>query len=310
MNNNISVIIPFYNSIETLQRLLDSILSGTLIPSEILLIDDGSTDSSKDLAMNYSKKCSAIKVLKQAHSGVSSARNLGLSAAKGSWISFLDADDYIDPDMFSLMYQTVCSDHSLDGCLSGYFTHKDNVITPYIPALKGIITSKELLRAMFTDEAVKGFLFTRLFRKDLLKDITFDQNINICEDLLFQTELFSSKDARFSVVQKPLYHYVKKQGSITAPVNFFENGTFIYKPSFDRIKEYINNAIVIKSYNEILEYSMYTLVKKYRNSPEPTVLHQIRLLQKEMKKTGSKTPKSTRRLAFETAPVIYSHFMK
>ena len=310
MSDNISVIIPFYNSIKTLPALLDSILNGDLVPSEVILVDDGSTDASKDLVLEYAKKHSCIKYLSQKHSGVSAARNLGLSNANGTWISFLDADDFIEPDMYSTMLEAVTDNTGVEGCICGYFTHKEGIVTPYSFSSSEILSSKDILKAMFTDDSVRGFLFTRLFRSDLLKDVSFNQGVFLCEDLLFQTQLFSAKDVTFAVVKKPLYHYVQSPESITGKTSFFSNNTFSYKPAYDLISQYIQDDYVKYSYNEILNFSMYTLIKSYRQDHDKKTLAQIRLLQKEMRQESlSFQRKSRRRLIYETAPVLFSHFI-
>ena len=304
MKNTITVIIPFFNSEKTLSIMLDSILSGSTVPSEILLIDDGSTDSSKDVANKYSSMHAFIKYFYQDHQGVSAARNLGLSIASGEWISFLDADDYIEPDMFRLMSDSL-TDDSYSGCVCGYYTHKDDVITPYFNNHKASMTSNKILEAMFADDNVRGFLFTRLFRADIIKDMTFDNEISICEDLLFQSQLFSSKKLKFACVNKPLYHYIQNSTSVTASVDYYKNNSFVYKPAFDKILGILNEDYVNTAYNSILEYSMYSLLKEYKASNhDKKIKCQIRKLQKDLKVTPC-LRKSRRRIIYQYAPIIY-----
>ena len=313
MNNSISVIIPFCNSINTISRLFDSIFQGQVIPNELICVDDGSTDASKALVLEYARKYPCIKVLSQSHQGVSAARNLGLQNAHGDWISFLDSDDYIEPDMYSLMIDAVSSnDYSVDGCVCGYYTHKDGIQTSYTTREYYTLSSNEMLRHIFTDDAVRGFLVTRLFRADILKDISFEKELSVCEDLVFQTKLFTSKDLKFAVVEKPLYHYVQNETSATVSKKLFDNDEFIYAKAYDIISNILNEDYVQKSYDSILEYSMYTLLLNYKENGSSELLKEIRLLQKEMKKTGqSKEGRSKRRLAFEIAPVIYGkYFMR
>ena len=311
-NNNISVIIPFYNSIATLSQMLDSILSGTVIPSEIILVNDGSTDSSETIAQKYAKKHPAISVISQTNQGVSIARNTGLSHVHGEWISFLDADDYIDAEMYSKMIQAIESAPGMvDGCICGYYTHNKGITTPYVPGSIDILSSKDLLRSMFTDEAGKGFLFTRLFRSDLLKGLSFDPNIKLCEDLLFQTKLFSSKEVNFASVKEPLYHYIQNEQSATSLRSFFDNDVFVYKPAYDQISENVQEDYITTGYNSILDFSMYTLLKAYKENKSPEIRSEIRLLQKEMK--NQKLPsnlKTKRRLLYELFPVLFSYILK
>jgi glycosyltransferase involved in cell wall biosynthesis len=316
MNKTITTIIPFYNCKDALPRMLESILAGTMLPYEIILVDDGSSDGSTDVAYNYAQKYAFIKALSQSHAGVSAARNLGIKNANGYWISFLDADDHIEPDMYEKMigaiYDASSKDDngSIDGCLCGYFTHKDSVVTPYSYNSSEILSSEDLLKLMFTDDTVRGFLFTRLFKTDLLKELSFDTDIRICEDLLFQTRLFSSKDVRFACLPLPMYHYIQDQASATVTKSFFENETFIYKPAYDCISRCVSSNYVLNSYNSILDYSMYTLLNQYKAGKSYETMAQIKLLQKEMRQT--KTPfaqKSKRRIVYEHAPVqILMHY--
>ena len=98
-NNNpkISVIVPVYNAEKYLRRCIDSILAQTFTDFELLLIDDGSTDSSGKICDEYAKKDRRIRVFHKENGGVSSARNVGLSHLRGNWVYFVDSDDYLSP---------------------------------------------------------------------------------------------------------------------------------------------------------------------------------------------------------------------
>lgn len=303
----ITTIIPFFNSGNDLSLMLDSILSGTVLPSEILLIDDGSTDESPSIAKDYAARFPIINYIKKEHAGVSAARNLGIKIASGDWISFLDADDYIEKTMYEQMLASASD--NVDCCLCGYFTEKDGISTEYVNSYS-FLNSNEFLKAMFTDDTVRGFLFTRLFKANIVKELQFDTNISMCEDLLFQTTLFTKHpDLRISCINAPLYHYVQNSRSATSKLNYFNNDIFKYKPAFDVIRSLTKSSdFVENSYNSILEYSMYTLLKTYRNG-DKSLISQIRLLQKELKSTQpDKITK--RRFAYEHAPILYSHFLK
>ena len=104
----ISVIIPVYNAEKTLHRCIDSILAQTFSDFEVLLIDDGSKDKSGEICDEYARKDSRIKVCHKENGGVSSARNMGLDNAKGEWITFVDADDYIASDFLSAINNNNC----------------------------------------------------------------------------------------------------------------------------------------------------------------------------------------------------------
>ncbi len=110
MTTLISIIVPVYNAENTLNRCIDSILNQTFRGWELFLIDDGSTDKSGKLCDDYALKDKRIKVFHKANGGVSSARNIGLQYTKSKWVTFVDADDYLNVE--SLYNMIICSDDS------------------------------------------------------------------------------------------------------------------------------------------------------------------------------------------------------
>ena len=122
----ISVIVPIYNTEKYLKRALNSLLKQTYQDLEILLIDDGSTDSSLKICQEYAKKDHRIKVFHQENKGVSVVRNFGLSVAKGEYISFLDSDDYMEPNMLQTLYQNLIDTES-DISVCHYQKFKDQI---------------------------------------------------------------------------------------------------------------------------------------------------------------------------------------
>lgn len=283
--------------------MLESILSSTYMPYEILLIDDGSTDNSERIIKEYSSRYSIIKYVKKEHSGVSASRNLGIQLACGNFISFLDSDDYIEPNMYELMSDAI-ADNSFDGCICGYFTHRDTIVTSYYSKNMDVLYSEDILKSMFTDENIRGFLVTRLFRTDLLKNLSLDEDISMCEDLLFQSKLFSQKSLKFAYVQAPLYHYIQNSGSATVSRPLFKDGTFIYAPAFDRIKKYVSMDYVRDSYADIIDYNMYNSLLAYRRGDKST-LSQIRQLQALLKTIPMKKM-DLHSIAYRFAPLLYS----
>ena len=101
----ISVIVPVHNGEKTLRKCVDSILHSTVADIEIILVENGSTDRTLEICQGYSNSHQNVKTIVADVTGLSHARNLGMDAAKGSWIAFVDADDYISPVMYEYFLQ-------------------------------------------------------------------------------------------------------------------------------------------------------------------------------------------------------------
>lgn len=117
-----SVIIPAYNAAATLPRAIESVLGQTWPAHEILIVDDGSSDATADIARHYGD---SVKLIQQPNRGVSVARNAGAAAAQGDWLAFLDADDWYEPDRLRLHAEWITEDSTLD-FLTGDYEYRDS----------------------------------------------------------------------------------------------------------------------------------------------------------------------------------------
>ena len=131
MNYAVSVIIPVYNCERYLNRAVDSVINQDIFSEcELILVDDGSTDNSSCICDSYSERYNNITVIHQTNSGVSAARNKGISVSKGEWICFLDSDDYLLPDALSLIYKypdadLICSSYKSNEPVSSDYSNND-----------------------------------------------------------------------------------------------------------------------------------------------------------------------------------------
>jgi len=125
MKPRFSVIIPAYNAAATLARAIDSVRAQSWPAHEIIVVDDGSTDATAEVARQYGD---AVRLIRQANSGVSVARNAGASAATGDWLAFLDADDWYAPDRIKLHAEWIADDPALD-FLTGDYEYRDEAGT-------------------------------------------------------------------------------------------------------------------------------------------------------------------------------------
>ena len=125
--SKISVIVPIYNAEAYLNRCLDSIINQTYSDLEIILINDGSTDNSLDICLEYASKDKRIVVYNQTNKGISKARNKGIELATGDYIGFVDSDDIISPRMYETLYNLMTDEKCLiAGCQYTKFTSSCN----------------------------------------------------------------------------------------------------------------------------------------------------------------------------------------
>ena len=225
----LSIIVPLYNVEKYLSDCLDSLLATTGIDeTEILLIDDGSTDGSAKTADQYSESHPNIHVIHKENEGPSASRNLGVSKATGKYIFFCDADDMIeskrferiiemsktsDEDMFlwdsELIYETSDLLAKKDG---SYFAHVG------LPKVEKTYTGKEVMEILIRDG--KGFIATvwlGAYRRDFLlsNDLTFENGLIYEDELWVPKVLIAAQTVRY--IPEKLYLYRVRPGSITNP---------------------------------------------------------------------------------------------
>lgn len=175
----ISVIVPVYKVEKYLPKCIDSILQQIFTDFELLLIDDGSPDNSGKICDEYAIKDSRIRVFHKKNGGVSSARNLGLDNAKGEWISFIDADDWISSDFLSFDHEEA------DVIQKSYQTISQSGKIIAINHLhSNIINSKKSLYKFYVNKR-NNALWDKIIAKKLIGNRRFDINVKIGEDFLF-----------------------------------------------------------------------------------------------------------------------------
>lgn len=229
----ISVIIPVYNAEKTLSRCLDSVLSQIVMPVEIVCVNDGSTDSSQTMLQAYQEKHSCIRIIPQKNQGVSAARNAGIDEAKGDWLLFLDADDYLEPTAI----ETLAADATVEISLAGLTIHtvkktyKQNLFRKEIAPKTGSLTIKEAL------EILTYYTFCgpvcKLFRTDIImqNNIRFPLDMQFGEDTVFVYTYLKYVN-RLMVHNIHPYHCDKgNECSLTATVNsttYYDSMSRIY----------------------------------------------------------------------------------
>lgn len=218
----ISVIVPVHNGEETIKRCINSILKQKYENIEIIVVDDNSTDSTNDIVKELSEKSANITCIKltEGSKGVSYARNIGLDIAKGEYIGFVDADDFISENMYDMMLsklRTLNSDVII--CAYSFLYEDGKTVNPteYLTdAYKASFSTEEaLLELMKMDHArFTGHVWDKLYKKEIIGDIKFAEGIHCFEDTLFNVEVMI-KANRIDFFNTSLYWYYVNEASVT-----------------------------------------------------------------------------------------------
>lgn len=213
MNIKISIIVPVFNLEQYIGRCLDSLLAQTYTNIEIIIIDDGSCDSSPQIIARYEKKHSNIKVIRQKNRGVTAARLAGVKEATGDYIGFVDGDDYIDADMYELLMNNMRQYHAdishcgyqmefNDGRVKAFYNTGDIIVQDNTKGLIDLISGVQ----------VEPGLWNKLYKKKLFENLRQDESIKINEDLLMNYYLFKkARNSVFCDICK--YHYIIRENS-------------------------------------------------------------------------------------------------
>lgn len=208
----ITVVIPCYNSEQTLRKCVGSVLEQTYGNLQIIAINDGSSDNTLEVMKMLSENDERIRFISQGNRGVSFTRNRGIDEAKGEYIAFIDADDYIEKDYIEKLLKTIkCNDAELSICQ--YST--ENMNENHVKLNNKLDSKNKIIQEMLLPELnIAAFVWNRLYSTAVLKKnaIRFNESIYACEDTLFNYQ-YMKNISRFAVCGEHLYHYVINRNS-------------------------------------------------------------------------------------------------
>lgn len=240
----ISVIVPVYNTELYLHRCIDSILSQTFTDFELLLINDGSTDRSGEICDEYAGKDKRVRVFHKGNGGVSSARNMGLDEARGEWVAFVDADDYIFKKSLELLLKESNADLIVGG-FSRIHLSSGNVCS-FVPNHRIIRIGTDIV---FIENLVETYLSTpwcKLFKKEIIRN----RKIRFCQDL------FYGEDTDF------VFRYVIEIGTI----QFISEQVYCYCYDGARFGKYVFKVKDLEKLIECMNQNFDLLSQKTRVS--------------------------------------------
>lgn len=248
----ISVIVPVYKVEKYLEKCIESVLKQTYTNLQIILVDDGSPDNCGKICDEYAKKDSRIEVIHKANGGLSDARNVGISKAKGRYIGFVDSDDYIKEDMYEILlnlikkYDADVSICNLYDVIDGNecIRNKENGIREY--------SRLDILKKVLLDKNIQSYAWNKLYEKELFDEIKYPIGKKY-EDIGTTFYLFE-KCNKIVVTSEPEYCYLKRADSL---VNNVTESTIL-----DYTEIIIQRYIYIKqNIKELRKYNNYYLAK-------------------------------------------------
>lgn len=210
----VSVIIPVYNVQDYLARCVDSVIAQSYCNLDIILVDDGSIDSSGDLCDHFALRDNRIRVVHKDNGGLSDARNAGLDIARGYYVTFIDADDYVHPQFIETLINTINSTGAQiavstwqelnDGSTPRKVRTSNPPCTCY--------TQDEAIFSVFYQRTLNHSACSRVFEKQLFSNLRFPQGA-LYEDLAIIYPLLKQVN-KVALVKAPMYYYMHRPGSI------------------------------------------------------------------------------------------------
>lgn len=214
----VSIIEPVYNVEKYIRRNLECVLSQTYANFELILVDDGSTDSSGKICDEFSKRDERIKVIHQENGGVAAARQAGTNLAQGEFLIHCDPDDWVEPEWIERLLETAEEDQA-DVVICDFYisTDKQDLLCSQRPsALEAQVVLADVMK-----RRLYGALWNKLIRRTCFQkyNVHFIPNINVAEDSLVLAQLLQHNEIKVAYVALPLYHYYRRSDSITQDLN-------------------------------------------------------------------------------------------
>lgn len=243
----ISIIVPVYNVEKYLEKCLDSLVNQTYKNIEIIVVDDGSTDSSGLIAEQYSSMYENVNVIHTENGGLSAARNVGINCADGEYIAFVDSDDWVDCNTYEILLGLINKgqyDFVSFGLLKEFGTETQHIV---IADDFEVYNKKEIFCEILDDNSVAGYAWNKLIKQSVIGDERFDESLLSCEDIDFCVRI-AAKSQNVIHTKSNFYHYRQRIDSMTGDLGYSER-----------------KLSVIKAYEKIMpEYKKYDFEDYYK----------------------------------------------
>lgn len=243
----ISVLVPAYNVEKHIARCLSSIVEQTFTSYEVIVINDGSIDHTKEIVQHFVETYPQIQLYNQENKGIGAVRNKAISLAKGEFIAFVDGDDYIYPTFLETLYNSAIK-HNADISCCNFALCNNNYKVFHKTVLrkrKGVYTGTAFAKSAILDVTVRSYLWNKLWRRSLFVDYNIVFPEHLFEDFSV-VSILCSKARRVVVTNQPLYLYTKHRGGISSITN--NNCIPDYLAAFQLLKSHFRNEGTYKTY--------------------------------------------------------------
>ena len=271
----ISIIVPVYNVEEYLEQCLDSIQSQTYKNLEVILVNDGSTDGSKEICEKYCKRDTRFRLMNQTNQGQSVARNRGMQESRGEFLTFVDSDDVIKEDMLEqLMKQMTSENIDIVEC---WYTHNEQELKPKTEENIGIVfrgDAKEALISLCRDNIVRLNPVAKLFRREVILNFPFLEGL-IYEDVYSGIGILKQIRNMVKINYTGYYYRLRSGSTMNREFNLKNLDLFTICDKVEQLYEgyvdilpYIHRRLFHLVLMHVVDYHIFegnTYEEKYRN---------------------------------------------
>jgi len=271
----LSIIVPCYNVETYADKCIGSIVAQQYSNLEIILIDDGSTDMTGAICDAWQERDSRIRVIHKANEGSSFARKTGIEYATAEYVTFVDADDWIDENMYVDLITVLLSTNSDIAQCGVCDVYEDGRI--HHRSFKGeegafqIFGRIEGVLLILRDQTWKSYMWNKIFKKTLFNQIVFPRDMVYCEDFVMMHELFH-RSSQTVFLNKNYYFYFQRTGSICYPVDlqfklkknldfsdaYFERYSFVEKnPEYHDALPFVKNQVAVTGIRALTYLTIY-----------------------------------------------------
>lgn len=257
----ISIIVPIYNAVSTLRKCIESIIKQSFVDWELLLVNDGSTDDTFNICREYELKDKRIHCFNKNNGGVSSARNVGLSNAKGEWITFVDSDDYVKSDYLkNLLSHT---NKTIDLVISYAEVHSERNFQPEQYPSKSV--TLENFDSIFIENDMHWHTspWSKLYRREIIENnnLCFCEGMHIGEDALFLYSYILYSKTIYISNDTDYCYFAYAENSLTKRVNSLQSELLSYNNINSIVTRLIENKKISKP---IALKNLYWLIGSYQ----------------------------------------------